>query len=145
MVEVKRDNKGMAVGAGNAIGRRFQRGNQAGVQGNATYAANTWKRIHAIFDRELAIEVPYSGTTIAKEGLMVRAIIDGAIRLNPACLKLVAQVVFPKNTHITNIDARQVNVVGGLLDRLAKLESKQQSSASAQPEPINIKADVIDD
>ena len=103
--------------------------NPGGKPGNKAKAGRAWKRFEEIVERELKIEVPYSGTTIAKDCLLVRNIIDGAIKLNPHCLKALMQVIAPKGLKVTNVDARQINLVDGLLSRLAKLESKQQLDA----------------
>lgn len=149
MVEVKTDIKEIAVSARKPTEKQLaarwkpgQTGNPHGMPTRNKQAASLWNEMTNIFKHQLDLEVQVSGTTMPKKVRLVCAIIDGAIALNPACLKAVVQIVFPKSTHITNIDNRQVNIVGGLLDRLAKVEAVQLSSASALPEPIDVKGDV---
>ena len=109
-------------------------GNPGGITRNKGKTGRAWKRFEEIVERELKIEVPYLGTTQAKDVLLVRAIIDGAIRLNPACLKAILHVIGPKDLKVTNVDNRQINLADGLLSRLAKLESSQQSNAHISPD-----------
>ena len=105
-------------------GHRFtsEEGRAAAKSKRLGRGAGVIKSLWHCFEEELNMLVPMGGTqpAITKRMLLCRALVDGAIRLNPCAVKAVTTFMVPRGVTVNNT---QVNIAGGLLERLAKIEA----------------------